>query len=94
MDGPASPSSEFCFVFLDGQADRQTDSKKADERGKDCACQRASHSSGNVEMVKEIGMRVGGPSESQVRGIKFEGGGRWSVKRHLQQEEKEQKDKE
>lgn len=27
------------------------------------ACHRGNHSSGNVEMVKEIGMRMGGPSE-------------------------------
>lgn len=38
-----------------------------------CACQKASHSSGNVEMVKEIGMRVGGPSVSQMRGMRSEG---------------------
>lgn len=38
-----------------------------------CACQRATHSSGNVEMVKEIGMRVGGPSVNQVRGMRSEG---------------------
>lgn len=38
-----------------------------------CACQKASHSSGNVEMVKEIGMRVGGPCEGQVRGMRSEG---------------------
>ena len=39
---------------------------------KNRACLKASHSSGNVEMVKEIGMRVGGPSESQVRGMRSE----------------------
>jgi len=36
------------------------------------AYQKASHSSGNVEMVKAIGMRVGGPSESKVRGMRSE----------------------
>lgn len=40
---------------------------------KNCACLKANHSSGNVEMVKEIGMRVGGPSEIQVRGMRSEG---------------------
>lgn len=57
---------------LDGHADRQTDSEEK-RRGLHCARLKASHSSGNVEMVKEIGMRVGGPSEIQVRGMRSEG---------------------
>lgn len=33
-----------------------------------CACLKTNHSS---EMAKEIGMRVGGPSGSQVRGTRL-----------------------
>lgn len=65
----------FCVFLLDGQADRHIDSA-GQKRGltvQNCACQKASHSSGNVEMVKEIGMRVGGPSVSQMRGMRSEG---------------------
>lgn len=37
-------------------------------------------SSGKAEMVKKIGMRVGGPSVSQVRGMRSRKGG--AGKRH------------
>lgn len=45
------------------------------EGGLSCACQKTNHSSGSVEMVEEIGMRVGGPSESRERerGMRCEG---------------------